>query len=390
MNQGDAHAIFAYLAQRKHEMISLLSALVSAESPSLAPETQGPVFALLAERLQALDYRAMLQGRRPGWVSGGLLLAQPRQRRRGAAFQLLIGHCDTVWPVGALATMPLTVQGDRMSGPGVFDMKGSLVQLIYALQAIRDLGLQPAVTPVVLVNSDEEIGSPDSAPQIRRLARCANRALILEPGHGPEGKLKTARKGVLRFDVSITGKAAHAGAAPEQGASAILELSYVIQKLFGLNDPARGVTVNVGVVQGGLRPNVVAPESRAEVDVRVLTQEDAKRVAGAILSLQATTPGTRLEVRQGHGVAPLEFSERNRRLWELAHEAGRGLGLELDHCLVGGASDGNTTSQFTATLDGLGVLGDGAHASHEFVYLDKLAERGALLALLIMAPPLPQ
>ena len=244
------------------------------------------------------------------------------------------------------------------------------------------------MTPVVLVNSDEEIGSPDSRPRIHRLARIAERAFVLEPSLGPEGKLKTARKGVGRFTIRIKGKSAHAGLDPEAGASAIVELSHVIQKLHALNDAERGITVNVGMIEGGQRPNVVAPTSRATADVRVLTCDDAKRIEAAIHSLEVSTPGVTLDIEGGIRRPPLERTPRNRALWHVAQEAADRLGIDLDEGTAGGASDGNETSALCATLDGLGAVGDGAHAEHEYVDLDKMVERTALLALLLLADPL--
>jgi glutamate carboxypeptidase len=262
------------------------------------------------------------------------------------------------------------------------------VQILYALRALRDLQLQPSVTPLVFINSDEEIGSGESTPHIRRLARIANRAFVFEPSLGMDGKLKTARKGVGRFTVVVKGKAAHAGLDPGAGASAILELSYVIQKLFALNDPQKGITVNVGMIDGGLRPNVIAPESRAIVDVRMLTPEDARHIEEQIRSLRPVSPDITLEIDGRISRVPMEHSPRNCALWETAKRLGHEISLDLADGVAGGASDGNTTSLWTATLDGLGAVGDGAHARHEFIYCDKLVERGALLVLLLLAPPL--
>ena len=190
------------------------------------------------------------------------------------------------------------------------------------------------------------------------------------------------------YSVAVVGEAAHAGLDPEGGASAILELSYLIQALFALNDPVRGTSVNVGMIDGGLSPNVVAPEGRAVVDVRVPDQEEAIRVEEEIMSLEPMTPGVSLKVEGRMGRSPLERTPRNQTLWKRARELGSDLGIELEEGMAGGASDGNTTSLFTATLDGLGAVGDGAHASHEFIYPDRMVERCALLALLLMEPPL--
>ena len=278
-------------------------------------------------------------------------------------------------------------EGNVIKGPGVFDMKGGLTQIVFALNAINELGLEMPLTPVVFMNSDEEIGSGTSRRYIRRLAQKVDRAFVLEPAMGPLGKLKTERKGVGRYTIKVRGKAAHAGLDPEAGASAILELSYVIQQLFALNDLKQGITVNVGTVDGGLRPNVIAPESEAVVDVRVRTQQDAERVHQAIMSIKPSTEGVALNIDGGVGRPAMEKTPRNESLWRLAKNLGEEIGLDLDAGHAGGGSDGNTTSQYTATLDGLGAVGDGAHAHHEFLYIDKMAERTALLALLLMSPP---
>ncbi len=271
-----------------------------------------------------------------------------------------------------------------LHGPGVYDMKGGLVQAIFALAALRELGMQPSVTPVFFMNSDEEIGSHESADPIRRLARVVDRAMIMEPSLGPTGQLKTARKGVGRFVITVIGKAAHAGLDPEKGISAILELSHVVQALFALNDPERGITVNVGTIDGGMRPNVVAPQSRAEVDVRVRTHQDAAMIESAIHALEPTIPGTELKIEGRIGRPPLEPTPRNRKLWHRAQEAADALGIELEEGAAGGGSDGNWTSLYTSTLDGLGAVGDGAHALNEHVVEEKMPERAALLACLIL------
>jgi len=273
MDAGLVERIVGYLRDRSQHMVDLLAELVRAESPSTVPQSQDQVLRIFGERLARLPYRvSRLRGRN----CGGHLYARP-QGRIGPV-QLLIGHCDTVWPVGTLADMPLVVGDGVLRGPGSYDMKAGLVQMLYALEVLHALDMDPPLSALVFINSDEEIGSRDSTRHIRRMARVAERAFVLEPSLGLDGKLKTARKGVGRFAVTVKGKAAHAGLNPESGASAILELSYVIQKLFALNDPEKGITVNVGTIDGGLSSNVVAPESRAAVDVRVVTADDARRI----------------------------------------------------------------------------------------------------------------
>lgn len=371
-------------AQRE-SIVGLLERLARVETPSSDAGSQLPIRELISDELAALGYRVRrLSGRR----TGGSLFAAPRERERGRAVQLLLGHYDTVWPIGTLRDMPFEVDDNVVRGPGVFDMKGGIVQILFALRSLAALGLEPPVTPVILLNSDEEIGSRESTRHIRRLARIADRALVMEPSMGPEGTIKTTRKGVGRFTVCARGKAAHAGLDPESGASAILELSHVIQKLFGLNDPAAGISVNVGTIDGGIRPNVIAPESTAVIDVRVQTEADAKRISGEILAIEPETPGVELDIEGFIGRPPLEPTPANRALWSVAKELGSEIGLDLSEGLAGGGSDGSTASLYTATLDGLGPVGDGAHARHEHLLLDRTEERTALLALLILHPPL--
>ncbi len=377
--------VTSYFHERRQDYVSFLQDLVVLESPSLKPATIAPVMTLLEEALQKMHYHTMSV---PSPPTGDQLYARPQHRVKGQPTQLLLGHCDTVWPLGTLERMPAIVENGTLKGPGVFDMKAGVAQIIFALRALRDLDLTPSVTPVVLFTSDEEIGSEGSKPYIERLARIADRALILEPALGRAGKIKTARKGCGEFEIVVRGKPAHAGLAPEEGASAILELSYVVQKLFALNDPARGVTVNVGTLDGGIRTNIVAPESRITVDVRAPTAADAQRIEETIHALTPTVPGVLLEIEGSIDRVPMERTPRNQALWHVYHRLGRSLGLDLEQGTSGGASDGNFTSLYTATLDGLGAVGDGAHAYHEFIHIDQTLERCILLTLLLMTPPL--
>jgi len=371
-------------------MIAFLEGLVRAESPTDVPEAQADAQQLLAAALRELAFQVRhVPG---GEETGGHVYARPEDRERGRPIQLLLGHSDTVWSRGTLQHMPFEVDREEgvIRGPGVFDMKGGLTQLLFALRALREIGEPPAVTPVIFINSDEERGSFHSRRYIRCLARRAHRAFILEPALDLDGKIKTARKGSGRFTVAIKGKSAHAGLDPESGSSAILELSHVVQKLHELNDPEDGLTINVGTIDGGTRPNVVAAESHAEVDVRVETQEQADRVKEALRALQATVPGTTLEITGDIGRPPMERTPGSRRLWEQAQRAARGVGIDsLEEGRSGGVSDGNLTAQYAPTIDGLGAVGDGAHADHEFCYIDKMVERAALLAALLAEPPLP-
>ncbi|MGZ8701825.1 MAG: M20 family metallopeptidase [Gaiellaceae bacterium] len=383
VQEATAKRILDRLREQEGEMAELLQRLALAESPSLAPRAQARALAILSEELESLDFAVK---RIPGRDVGDHLEAEPARASEGRSRQLLLGHLDTVWPLGTVEQMPVKLEQGRLSGPGVYDMKGGLVQMLFALRALAELGLAPSVRAVVFVNSDEEIGSPGSAEHISRLARAAVRAYVLEPSFGAAGRLKTARKGVARFRLRIKGEASHAGLSPEKGVSAILEASHQIQRLFDLNDPERGVTVNVGTIDGGLRPNVIAPEVVADVDARALREEDARKVEQAILALAPVQEGIRIEVEGGFGRPPLEPTERNRALWEAARRAAAELGIPLEQATVGGASDGNITSNYTATLDGLGPVGEGAHAAHEYVSVSQMPERAALLALLVMMP----
>jgi len=383
--QPAASEVLEHLQNRQADLVCMLERMTLAESPSNVPAAQGEIREIIAAEFGRLGF---LVRRVPGRSSGGMLHARPAPRRRRATTQLLLGHYDTVWPLGTLAEMPFEVQDDTVRGPGVYDMKGGVAQALLALDTLKHFGVEPEVQPHVFLNSDEEIGSRESRRYIESLAPHMDRVFVLEPSLGPAGMLKTARKAIGRFTVTVQGEAAHAGLDPGSGASAILELSHVIQALFSMNDLERGVTVNVGTIDGGLRPNVVAPRSQAVVDVRVATQQDADRVGAAILGLQPATPGTSLTIEGGFGRPAMERTPANRRLWRMARRLGDDLGLQLEEALAGGGSDGNFTSQFTATLDGMGAVGDGAHARHEHLRVQATLERTALLALLLMAPPL--
>jgi glutamate carboxypeptidase len=385
MTASSAPALLAYLRGRLGAMTGLLERLARAESPSQDPASQAGPQELLRAALEERGFRVRhLRGR----SSGGCLLAKPASRWRQRPIQMLLGHCDTVWPIGTLQNMPVHLRNGRLHGPGVFDMKAGLVQGLFDLEAVQRLEPSLQVEPLMLVNSDEEIGSGESTPHIRRLARRCDRVFVLEPSLGQGGRLKTTRKGVGRFEVHVEGRAAHAGLDPEKGVSAILELSHVVQQLFALNDPERGITVNVGTIEGGLQPNVIAPHSRAMVDVRMIRREDAQRIEQAIGSLRPSTPGTRIRVEGRIRRQPLESTPGNRRLWERARAAATELGIQIEQASAGGGSDGNTTSLYAPTLDGLGAVGDGAHAAHEHVVLEAMAERAALLACLLLDGPM--
>ena len=394
MTDLEVEGVGDFLAERRNDIVALLMELANLESPSLVPESQHAVQELLTRRLEAIGFVARLF---PGEKTGGHLYLSreeaPKEEKHaaeGAPVQLLLGHTDTVWPIDTVQVMPVDWNEgeDVIRGPGVFDMKAGIVQMVFALEALSALGFQPTVAPTLFLNSDEEIGSPESQGHVERLAQVSSRVLVLEPALGPEGLMKTTRRGVGRFEIRVVGRASHSGVAPEEGASAIQEMALVIQALHALTDSERGISVNVGTVSGGTGVNVVAAECRASVEVRVATLSDGRWVNDVILGLEATTPGTRLEVEMVLDRSPMEATPRNRILWEAVQGCGRRLGLELKGAESGGASDGNTTSLFTATVDGLGAVGHGAHAHHEHVRVSKLLERTTLLALILMMPSL--
>jgi glutamate carboxypeptidase len=383
MSARNADRILHFVQDHQPALVELLRHMVDAESPSEHPGAHRLIVSVLTEALVSLGFRVRVPHASD---SHRHIFARRTNRTRNHPAQLLLGHYDTVWPLGTVATRPFSVDGNIVRGPGAFDMKGGIAQIIFALRAVQELDLPLPLEPLIFINSDEEIGSRTSTKYVRALANRVERAFVLEPALGEEGALKTERKGIGRFKVVVHGKAAHAGLDPEGGASAILELSHVIQKLFALNDAARGITVNVGTIDGGLQPNVIAPHSQAVVDVRVPTAADGRRIEAAIHSMQPVTPGVRLQIEGAIGRPAMELTPRNNSLWLQAAGLGRELGIDLQHARAGGGSDGNTTSQYTATLDGLGPVGHGAHAEREFLYLDRTLERTALLALLLTAP----
>jgi glutamate carboxypeptidase len=297
---------------------------------------------------------------------------------------LLLGHVDTVWEVGTLAGMPFRVENGRAYGPGAYDMKAGLVVLA---EAIREAGDRRRAARVFLT-ADEEIGSLTGRPLIEEAARDVAAALVLEPPT-PRGNLKTARKGLARYRLVARGRAAHAGTHPDEGVSAVEELAHQILVLRGLNDPRHGITVNVGVIRGGLRENVVADHAEAWIDVRVTHSADVPKVERALSGLIPLLQGTTLELEGGFTRPPLERSPGSARLFEQARKHGAKLGLDLHESASGGGSDGNLVGALgVPVLDGLGAEGGGAHARDEHVLLDSIPVRASLLARLLIEPGL--
>jgi glutamate carboxypeptidase len=323
---------------------------------------------------------------------GALVEAQPQPQcgdhyrvswGQGSRQILLLAHFDTVWPLGEAARRPFAAGDGRATGPGVNDMKSGIVVGLYALRALIQMGRMPVHRLVYLLTSDEEEGSATSRPLIEAEARKSDYALVLEPSRG--GPLTTWRKGIGRFKLEVQGVAAHSGVDPEKGVSAIEEMARQILKLHGMTDYERGVTLNVGVVEGGTRVNVVAAAARADVDLRVMTLAEGDRMEKAVLSLAPSLPGTAIRVSGGINRPPFEETAAGLALYQRARQVGARLGLELDKTGSGGGSDGNfTASMGVPTLDGLGAAGQGSHALSENISVASLPQRGALLAELVL------
>ena len=358
-------------------MIATIEALVRLESPTTDKAAVDRCGDALAARLEAIGGRVT---RLPRPERGDHLLAE---FGCGTSQLLLLGHFDTVWPVGQLERMPLARSNGRLHGPGIFDMKAGIAVGMLATRALLETGTPLARRIVMLWTTDEEVGSGTSRQAIEDEARRSEAVLVLEPSL-PGGALKTSRKGGGLYELTIRGVAAHAGINPEKGASAVHELAHQIIRIQALQDPAHDVSVNVTQVSGGTRGNMIPDEARALVDVRVPTMADASRVDRALRSLAAVDARTTLEVAGGVDHPPLERSLQVRRLYEQARQIARELGQDLAEGSTGGGSDGNFTAALgVPTLDGLGAIGDGAHALREHVEVDALPDRAALIAGLI-------
>jgi glutamate carboxypeptidase len=357
-------------------LIDLIRALVECESPSTDRVALDACAAIVALRADAEG--AAVERMAAGSAAADHVLA--RWPGDGPPV-LVLGHCDTVWPVGQIARMPVHETGGRLYGPGIFDMKAGLGIGLLAIRTLvgqRPVARRPRVT--LLVTTDEEVGSGSSRRLIERLALESSAVLVLEPALAG-GAVKTARKGVGEFEVELTGVSSHAGVDPGGGASAISELARVIARIEALADHARGVFINVGVVEGGTRPNVVAEYASARVDVRVSRLGDLAVIEAAFAALRSVDPRVALRVSGGMNRPPMERSAGVERLYELARGVARELGRELGEGATGGGSDGNFTAALgVPTLDGLGATGDGAHALHEHVIVNDLPWRSALLA----------
>lgn len=375
---GGVDPILACVRGRQSEIVEWIRRFVECESPSDDPSALARFFDLVADSLSPF---ARVKR------SGTHLLCEmdlPGRRKRGQI--LALGHGDTVWPLGTLRSMPFRQEKGRLWGPGVLDMKSGIVFFAFAAQALRELDIPVARKVVLQLNSDEETGSATSRALTEKNAARSEAVLVLEPGTGLTGKLKTARKGVGAFTVTVTGRASHAGVDFESGASAIVELARQVERIATFTSLGRGITVNPGVISGGTRSNVVAAEARAEVDLRILRLKDAAGLEKKFRGLRPYDKRCSVAVTGGLNRPPMERSAGIVRLFRLAQKLGRELGIEVEESLTGGGSDGNFTAALgVPTLDGLGAVGEGAHASHESILVDRIADRTALLAKLIAA-----
>jgi glutamate carboxypeptidase len=380
---GLASSVRTELEPRRQEMVDLLGSLVRIESPS----DDRAALDRFADRLEAVfGDLGRIERIDPASAQRGRHLRLAMDGTSDATHAVALCHYDTVWSTGTLERIPFSVDADGVArGPGCFDMKGGIVVLYFALQALRIRGLRPQRRLQVLFTSDEEIGSPTSRALIEQTARGAEVAYVLESPL-PGGTLKTARKGTGDYFVRIAGRAAHAGVEPQKGISATQELAHQIIALHALNDYASGTTVNVGVVRAGTRPNVVAAEAEAQVDVRVQTLAEAARIDAAIRGLQPHLPGATLGVEGGLNRPPMERSAAMAALFAQARQIAASMGVDLQEGSTGGGSDGNFTAAIgVPTLDGLGPEGEGAHAAHEHVLTESFPRRAALLAGLLVS-----
>jgi glutamate carboxypeptidase len=348
---------------------------VEMETPTEAPEQVNLLASLVADGYRDLPATVERIAGRDG--CGDHLAVRSSWGQDGPGI-LVLSHLDTVHPLGFIERLPFRIEGDSAFGPGIYDMKGGAY---LAYHAFRQLCAGPERSPLGVTQlyvSDEEIGSPTSRALIEAEGRKAKYVLVTEPARDG-GKVVTGRKGVARFEVFIKGVPAHSGSRPQDGRSAIRELGNIIQTLEAMNDPKRGVTVNVGVVRGGTRPNVIAEEAYAEVDMRVPTIAESDELVPKILNLTSRTDGVSVKVTGGLNRPPYEKGNAGAALFEHARTLATELGIDLVDTATGGGSDGNFTAPHTATLDGLGVDGQGAHTHYEQIYISSIEPRARLL-----------
>ncbi len=375
-----ADAILSFLRSHEADMVDDLRALVSMDSPSTEPALVNRCIDWAAAKLGASG--AEVRRVHDDGLADRLVATWSGKGAREDRPALILVHLDTVWPADETGRRPFRIEDGKAYGPGVFDMKGGAVQGLWALKALRETGAWPGgLVVTMVVTADEEIGSRQSRALIEAEARKSRLVCVLEPAEPPTGAYKTSRKGVGGFQVQIEGRAAHAGGQPEKGISAVVELAHQTLALAALNDFARGTTVNVGVVHGGSRSNVIPADASASIDLRVRTMAEADRVVPLILGLKPVLDGARVTVTGGVNRPPMERTPAGVALFEAAKRIAADLGFALAESASGGASDGNFTAALgVPTIDGMGAVGDGAHALHEQLVVAEMAPRAALLA----------
>jgi glutamate carboxypeptidase len=384
LNELDRH-VADYVESREADWIDLLRDLVNCDSGTYNKDEADRAGDILAKAIGNLGFNVE-RSRQEKF--GDHVIA--RKHGSGDRRLLFIGHFDTVFPRGTVAERPFTIDGERATGPGVYDMKGGLVVLLAALSALKNANanIWNDVNMTAIFNSDEEILSPTSGPIITEDAKKADTACVLEPAR-PGGEYTFQRKGAGLYKMSVAGRAAHSGGAPDKGRSAVEELAQKITRLHQMINWDTGTTVNVGVIRGGLRPNVVAEHAECEFDLRVYThaeREKAERRFQEIVEMQFV-PDTTTELSGSMLFPPVEYHPRNEKLFSFVQEAGRKLGLDLKSIVTGGGSDGNVAGQYAPLIDGAGVEGDGAHSDREFMYLPSIVRRAQVLALFLNAWP---
>jgi len=371
-----------WLRERQPPLVRLLGRMVEIESPSHEKAAVDRFGAMIAAEWRQRGARVRLLRQREfgGHVLADLWLGSGRPKGQ----LLVLGHLDTVYSLGTLVKTPFRVAQGRAWGPGAFDMKGGHVIALAAVDALRTLRITPRKRIVCLWTSDEEIGSATSRRAIESAARQSDAVFVLEPASGGDGRLKTERKGVGEAEMIVTGRSAHAGIDPESGVNAVHELALQIVRLLKLNDPQRGITVQVNVIDGGTATNVVADHARASIDLRVVRAADAVLLNRRVRALRPILRGAQLEIRGGINRPPMERTPEAHALFVHAQELAREMGITLCEASTGGGSDGNFTAAIgIPTLDGLGAVGGGAHSPHEHIMLRSLSERAALLAGLL-------
>ena len=369
-----------YFEERREHIVETIRELVEIESPSDDKKAVDRVGARIALKFEALGGKVRFH---KAEAFGSHLQVDFAGQSRGRPI-LLLGHYDTVYPLGTIATMPCRIAEGRLWGPGVLDMKSGIGLMLAAVEGLQQQQGELSRPVTVLLVSDEEVGSDSSRAITEALARRASAVLVCEPSYGPHGAVKTARKGVGEYSLKVTGKASHAGLDFEKGQSAIIELARQITEISKLVDLKRGLTLNVGVIEGGTRANVVAAEATAHLDLRIERLKDAAEIHRKLRALRPLNKKCKLELRGGLNRPPMERTAGVAALYDSASAIAKRLGWRLEEAAVGGGSDGNFTAALgIPTLDGLGGVGEGAHASHESIVIDELPRRAALLAALL-------